>query len=329
MFFKGTPGAKLPERPKTQRIKKKPGGIKHEKESKTVEKTNTQVEPSTMEESGVTHIREENKHYLNFENDYAAYEWEENEKENERAWYEQEEDGQVLGYDDEINFNYTKQDEEKELQRKKEMQPVSRRTMNIADHEKWEINRMVQAGAMGSSDNYRPELVEEEEDKVVLMVHDTKPPFLDGRIKYSMQTEMVQIVKDPKSDFAKLSKKGSAILKHIRERNDKTKMRERFWELSGSKLGELMKIDKEKEKQKEQEKSGIKNEEDVDNTVMNENGEVDYKKNSQYAAALISSKEQSKSTFARTKTIKEQREYLPIFEERKDLMTVIRDYKII
>ena len=31
----------------------------------------------------------------------------------------------------------------------------------------------------------------------------------------------------------------------------------------------------------------------------------------------------------RTKTIKEQREYLPIFEERKDLMTVIRDNKII
>ena len=63
-------------------------------------------------------------------------------------------------------------------------------------------------------------------------------------------------------------------------------MRERFWELSGSKLGELMKIDKEKEKQKEQEKSGLKDEEDVDNTVMNENGEVDYKKNSQYAARL-------------------------------------------
>ena len=42
---------------------------------------------------------------------------------------------------------------------------------------------MVQAGAMGNSDNYRPELVEEEDDKVVLMVHDTKPPFLDGRSK--------------------------------------------------------------------------------------------------------------------------------------------------
>lgn len=269
---------------------------------------------------------------MNFENDFAAYEWEENEKEMERAWYEQDEEANLMEYEEEINlqFNHTrsKETEEEQLKKKRMNQPVSRRTMNIADHEKWEINRMVQAGAMGSSDNFQADLIEEEEDKVVLMVHDTKPPFLDGRIKFSLQTEMVQIVKDPKSDFAKISKKGSSILKHIRERNDKTKMRERFWELSGSKLGELMKIDKEKEKKKEQEKFG-KEDKDVDNTVLNEDGEVDYKKNSQYASAFLSGKDQKVSTFAKTKTIKQQREFLPIFEVRDKLMTTIRDNKII
>ena len=83
------------------------------------------------------------------------------------------------------------------------------------------------------------------------MVHDIKPPFLDGRIVFTKQTEAVQVVRDPKSDFAMLSKKGSAILRHIRERNDRAKMRERFWELAGSKLGELLKVSKAPEQEVE------------------------------------------------------------------------------
>ena len=44
--------------------------------------------------------------------------------------------------------------------------------------------------------------------------------------------------------MAMLAKKGSAILKNMREKNDRSKMRERFWELAGSKLGNLLKIEK-------------------------------------------------------------------------------------
>ena len=69
------------------------------------------------------------------------------------------------------------------------------------------------------------------------MVHDIKPPFLDGRIVFTKQLKAVSIVKDSTSDFVQISKKGSAILKHIREQQDRTKMREKFWELKGSKLG--------------------------------------------------------------------------------------------
>ena len=43
--------------------------------------------------------------------------------------------------------------------------------------------------------------MELEEDRVVLMVHDIKPPFLDGRIVFTKQMEVVSIVKDPTSDF--------------------------------------------------------------------------------------------------------------------------------
>jgi len=43
---------------------------------------------------------------------------------------------------------------------------------------------------------------EEEEKRVILMVHDIKPPFLDGRIVFTTQTSSVQVVRDPTSDFA-------------------------------------------------------------------------------------------------------------------------------
>ena len=42
------------------------------------------------------------------------------------------------------------------------------------------------------------------------------------------------MVKDISSDIAVLSKKGSQVLKDLRERNERSKMRERFWELAGT-----------------------------------------------------------------------------------------------
>jgi len=55
------------------------------------------------------------------------------------------------------------------------------------------------------------------------------------------------VVKDPTSDLALLAKKGSAVVKSLREKNDRSKMRERFWELAGSKLGDLLKVQKTEE----------------------------------------------------------------------------------
>ena len=63
--------------------------------------------------------------------------------------------------------------------------------------------------------------MEVEEDRVMLLVHDIKPPFLDGRETFTKQTKPVQVVRDPTSDFAVISKKGSATLKFVREREDR------------------------------------------------------------------------------------------------------------
>jgi pre-mRNA-splicing factor ATP-dependent RNA helicase DHX38/PRP16 len=68
------------------------------------------------------------------------------------------------------------------------------------------MNRMVQSGAVKMSDNQNRDLIETEEERVILMVHDIKPPFLDGRIVFTTQTQPVQVVKDPLGEFAQLSK---------------------------------------------------------------------------------------------------------------------------
>ena len=38
-----------------------------------------------------------------------------------------------------------------------------------------------------------------------------KPPFLDGRIVFTTQQEMVSVVKDPTSDMATLARNGSKV----------------------------------------------------------------------------------------------------------------------
>ena len=62
---------------------------------------------------------------------------------------------------------------------------------------------------------------------------------------------------------------------------------------------------------------------------MTAEGEVDYKTDNQYAAALKAQKNQAVSAFSQLKTLKEQREYLPVFSVKSELMTVVRDNRII
>ena len=66
--------------------------------------------------------------------------------------------------------------------------------MNSADHDKWELNRMLIGGAvkMGDHESMDAALrdsIEIEEDRVMLLVHDVKPPFLDGSATFTKQTK--------------------------------------------------------------------------------------------------------------------------------------------
>jgi len=44
---------------------------------------------------------------------------------------------------------------------------------------------MVQSGAMRMTENNLRDQIEIEEERVMLLVHDIKPPFLDGRMVFT------------------------------------------------------------------------------------------------------------------------------------------------
>ena len=52
--------------------------------------------------------------------------------------------------------------------------------------------------------------------RVVLLVHDASPPFLDGRQVFTKQAEPVLPLKDPTSDMAVIARQGSKLVKEVR-----------------------------------------------------------------------------------------------------------------
>ena len=127
--------------------------------------------------------------FLNTTENAGLLEWEANQEEMDRQWYDAEEEGNIR-YSEETAIHDS---EEMELKQKRLQQPVSRRTMNSHDHDKWEINRMITSGALKMKDNVETELenMESEEQRVMVIVHDLKPPFLDGRETFTKQTQPV------------------------------------------------------------------------------------------------------------------------------------------
>ena len=65
---------------------------------------------------------------------------------------------------------------------------------------------------------------DDQESKVHVLVHDLKPPFLDGTIAYTKQLDPVNPVRDVTSDLAVFSKKGSALVRERREKQEREKV---------------------------------------------------------------------------------------------------------
>ncbi|GJJ13850.1 hypothetical protein Clacol_008107 [Clathrus columnatus] len=245
-------------------------------------------------------------------------EWEEEQIRLDRDWYMGAEEGALAG-DEEHNplsqWDDLEQIKQAELQKKQVKKISARQAQYNADNDLWEANRMVTSG-VATRKSLDLDFEDEAESTVHVIVHDLKPPFLDGRTVFTKQLEPINPIRDPTSDMAIFSKKGSALVKEKREQAERAKAAAKIAGLSGTSLGNIM---------------GVKNEEaeaeaEAEAKAKSEEGK-DYRGDSKFASHLKAN--QSTSAFSRSKTLKQQREYLPAFACREDLMRVLRDNQVV
>lgn len=200
----------------------------------------------------------------------------------------------------------------------------ARQSAMLDDQEAWEENRLLSSGA-ASRGNIDLNISTENDTRVTLLVHQLKPPFLEKSSVGIMKQSTVATVKDNSSDFCKMAREGSATLLRLRQEKDKNTMRQKFWELGGSKMGDAMGI-KKKEEPKVDPDGLVSSDAPPQET---ENGELDYRKSTGYASHMKDQKKEAVSAFAKSKSIRQQREFLPIFCVRDEFLNVVRENNIV
>lgn len=187
----------------------------------------------------------------------------------------------------------------------------ARQEQRRKDNDAWETNRMLVSGVAQRRD-MAADFDDEDSTRVHLLVHDLRPPFLDGRTIFTKQLEPVPAVRDYQSDMAVFSRKGSKVVKETRQQRERQKQAKDATSLTGTALGNIM---------------GAKGE-DGDSALPTavENDAPDAKGNK--FSKHMKADEGGSSDFSRTKTLREQREYLPAFAVREDLMRVVRENQV-
>ena len=202
---------------------------------------------------------------------------------------------------------------EEELKRKQEKRMTARQAQFSRDNDLWEKNRMLQSGIAQKAERDM-DLEEETELRVHLLVRDLRPPFLDGKIVYTKQLENITVVRDDTSDLARFSRTGSVTVRQKREERERARATGQKFQLAGTSIGNIM---------------GVKDSETpADSEVQEDPASINVKKDSQFASHM-QKKNETISQFAMTKTVKQQRQYLPAFAVREELLRVIRDNRIV
>lgn len=115
--------------------------------------------------------------------------------------------------------------------------------------------------------------------------------------------------------MAVTASKGSKQVRVFREAEERKNAQEKHWELAGSKLGNIMGIKVKPEEGAE----AADTEAGADATT---NAAASYKEAQQFATHLKDN--EAVSSFALEKTMKQQREYLPVFAVRQKILRYLR-----
>jgi pre-mRNA-splicing factor ATP-dependent RNA helicase DHX38/PRP16 len=234
----------------------------------------------------------------------------------DRDWYGGEENGHTFGDDSHNPFggaesSWLDAQREAALTEKKQNNRASMRAQQKQkDVDAWETNRMLQSGVAQRrhfDDDFNDD---EESTRVHILVHDLKPPFLDGKTVFTKQIDPVPAVRDNQSDMAVFSRRGSRVVKDKRQQKERAKQTQEATSAKGTTLGNIM---------------GVK-EDDADSAAPLA-GEDEKKGGSKFAEHL--SKQEGASNFSKSKSLRQQREYLPAFAVREELLRVIRDNQVI
>jgi pre-mRNA-splicing factor ATP-dependent RNA helicase DHX38/PRP16 len=187
---------------------------------------------------------------------------------------------------------------------------TARAAQKQKDVDAWETNRMLTSGVAQRRDHVADFDDDNESTRVHILVHDLKPPFLDGKTIFTKQVDPVPAVRDNQSDMAVFSRKGSKVVRDKRQQKERQKQAQEATKIAGTALGNVM---------------GVK--EDDGDSAAAVPGEENQKSGSGFAQHL--KKNDGSSDFSRSKTLQEQRQYLPAFAVREELMRVIRDNQVI
>jgi pre-mRNA-splicing factor ATP-dependent RNA helicase DHX38/PRP16 len=168
-------------------------------------------------------------------------EWEEEQVRLDRDWYMGAEEGGLVG-DEEHNplSQYEDLTVAKQVEIAKKPAKISAKQAQYnADNDLWEANRMVTSG-IATRKGVDLDFEDESQSAVHVMVHNLKPPFLDGRTVFTKQLDPINPIRDPTSDMAIFAKKGSALVKEKREQAERAKAAAKLAALGGTALGNIM-----------------------------------------------------------------------------------------
>ncbi|KAG2440689.1 hypothetical protein HYH02_010267 [Chlamydomonas schloesseri] len=265
-----------------------------------------------------------------------AREKEDEERQMERDWYDQEEfgggtddHGTTRFVGDEALFERRTADLQRRVRKDgSTMSLAATRRANELDKamNAWEENRLLTSGVVRLKE-VSLDFNDEDEARVILLVHDTKPPFLEGKVVNNKQADIVLPLKDPTSDMAVIARKGSGLVKEVREKKEKNKSRQRFWEVAGSNMAKITGLTEE-EAAAAAEAEAARKAEDGGDGEDGEDGEGgSYRKSNQFKSHL--KKNEANSEFSRNKTLAQQRRSLPVYGVRDELLQVIRENQVV
>lgn len=240
----------------------------------------------------------------------------------DRDWYGGDDDlgGHTFGDDSHNPFgdesSWAAQEREAAMVEKKISQMSkgmnARQIQKQKDVDAWETNRMLTSGVAQRRDLGQDFEDDMEANRVHLLVHDLRPPFLDGRTVFTKQLDPIPAVRDAQSDMAVFSRKGSKVVMERRHQRERARQAQQATNVAGTALGNLI---------------GVK-EEDTDSALPIAAEDTDKKDNSNKFSEHMK-KNEGASNFSQNKSLREQREYLPAFAVREDLLRVIRDNQVI